>query len=124
MLSIVDKWAKEPGATWSYELPLPQTIYNAIKLQAGLRPDAIAVMAPGCEPLSYRRLIEQIKTTVCRFNELGVGRNDWVGLLAPNGSQRSGQIGAVMIAAYLFEEYYHQYLAQYITCQPTYITMP
>ena len=46
------------------------------------------------------------------------------GLVGMIGSQRSGQIVTVMIAAHLFEEYYHPYLAQYITCWPTYITTP
>ncbi|MBM4197095.1 MAG: AMP-binding protein [Gammaproteobacteria bacterium] len=48
---------------------------------------AIALEAPGRTPLSYDGLRRQLVDTVAALNALGVGRNDAVGIVLPNGPE-------------------------------------
>ena len=49
--------------------------------------DAPALSAPGCPALSYDGLRAQLAATVVRLNELGIGRNDAVAIVLPNGPE-------------------------------------
>ena len=64
--------------------PAP-TVYQIIKAQEERDPDAVAVLAPGREALTYHRLIERIEYVVGVLNSAGIGRNDRVALVLPNG---------------------------------------
>ena len=53
-------------------------------LNAG-RDGAIAITAPGQAPLTYKGLREHVERTVCALNRHGIGRNDRVAIVLPNG---------------------------------------
>jgi acyl-CoA synthetase (AMP-forming)/AMP-acid ligase II len=47
--------------------------------------DAPAITAPGTVPLSYRGLRALVEKTIASLNSFGVGRNDRVAIVLPNG---------------------------------------
>ena len=49
--------------------------------------DAVAVAAPGRRALSYRALADQVEQTVYGMNARGIGRNDRVAIVLPNGPE-------------------------------------
>jgi oxalate---CoA ligase len=49
--------------------------------------DRAAVLAPGREPMTYRRLVEQVSATATTLTDLGVARDHRVALLVPNGPE-------------------------------------
>jgi len=55
-------------------------------LQAGAD-DAIAIAAPGRAPLDYRGLRAQVAATTAALNAAGLGRNDRVAIVLPNGPE-------------------------------------
>ncbi len=59
--------------------------------------DAVAISAPGREPLSYAGLRTQMERTVAALNGVGVGRNDRVAIVLPNGPEMASAF--VCIAA-------------------------
>jgi acyl-CoA synthetase (AMP-forming)/AMP-acid ligase II len=61
------------------------SIYELLKAQAERTPESMAVLAPDCAPLTYRCLREHVQSMVTQLNELGVGRNDRVAIVLPNG---------------------------------------
>ena len=61
--------------------------------------DAIALAAPESEPLSFGALRQQIERTVSSLNQLGIGRNDRVGLVLPNGPEMASAFVAVASGA-------------------------
>lgn len=72
-------------------MPNPETaadsIYELLEAQAARAADAVAILAPGHGPLSYSGLLEQVRRTVQALNGLGVGRNDRVAVVLPNGPE-------------------------------------
>ncbi len=50
-------------------------------------PEAIAIVAPGRSPLTYGRFHTQVEYVVKRLNASGVGRNDRVATVLPNGPE-------------------------------------
>ena len=57
--------------------------------------DDIALAAPGREGLTYDGLRAQVAGTVARLNELGVGRNDRVAIVLPNGPEMASAFLAI-----------------------------
>jgi len=55
-------------------------------LQTGID-DAIAISAPGRVPLSYRALRSLVAATTATLNAAGIGRNDRVAIVLPNGPE-------------------------------------
>jgi acyl-CoA synthetase (AMP-forming)/AMP-acid ligase II/acyl carrier protein len=66
-------------------IPASTSIARLLQYQAGERPDAEALLAPGYTALSYRRLWEQIQKTVARLHECGLSRGDRIALVLPDG---------------------------------------
>ncbi|GAG35371.1 unnamed protein product, partial [marine sediment metagenome] len=64
-----------------------QSIYHLLSAQAKQNPDAISIAAPGRNPLSYRRLFMHINDMVNVLNSKGIGRNDRVAIVLPNGPE-------------------------------------
>jgi oxalate---CoA ligase len=62
-------------------------------------PDAVAVVGPGRSPLTYRELNSQIEKTVRALNEFGLGRNDLVAMVLPNGPELAVAFLAVISGA-------------------------
>jgi len=61
--------------------------------------DAIAVMAPGSNPLDYRALYRQVAATKASLRELGIGRRDVVAVAAPNGPEMATAFLSIASAA-------------------------
>jgi oxalate---CoA ligase len=94
--------------------PLPRTIAELIRHQARLNPQAPAMLAPGGHPtLTYERLSAHIEQTVASLNGFGIGRNDRVAIVLPNGPElataflavASGAASAPLNPAYRADEF-------------------
>ena len=64
-----------------------QSICDLLFLQAQRCPDSVALAAPGRRPLSYARLAEHLEKVVGSLNSMGIGRNDRVAIVLPNGPE-------------------------------------
>lgn len=58
-----------------------------LEIRARRNPEAVAIAAPGRVPLRYERLMAHVHMVVGKLNSLGVGRNDRVGVVVPNGPE-------------------------------------
>ncbi len=65
-------------------MKIEQTILSL--LEAG-DDEASAIAAPGVRSLSYGALRAQVRSTVETLNQLGIGRNDRVAIVLPNGPE-------------------------------------
>jgi len=74
----------------------PETI---LELLAAGEESKNALEAPGREPLSYGALRAHVVETVERLNAMGVGRNDPVAIVLPNGPAMASSFVAVASAA-------------------------
>lgn len=72
-----------------------QSIPCLMKLQSELSPDSIAITAPGRIPLSYQRLYEHILHCGGVLNVMGIGRNNRVAIVLPNGPEMAVTFAAV-----------------------------
>lgn len=61
--------------------------------------EAIAISAPGRHGQSYTKLHEQARLAVSFFNGLGIGRNDRVALVLPNGPEMAAAFAAITCGA-------------------------
>jgi len=75
------------------------TIYHLLKAQAIQNPNAIAITAPERKPLTYSGLRLQIEETVKDLNSMGIGRNDPVAIVLPNGPEMAVAFLAVASGA-------------------------
>lgn len=74
---------------------------------------AVAIAAPECPPLTFQQLRDQIRRTVDALNRFGVGRNDRVAIVLPNGpemavaflSVAAGATAAPLNPAYRTDEF-------------------
>ena len=86
-------------------------------LMAG-RPGDPAIGAPGRASLTYAELQDLATDTVARLNALGVGRNDRVAIVLPNGPEMAAAfvaIGAAATTAPLNPAYRAEEFAFYLT---------
>ncbi len=77
----------------------PCVICHILETQAKLLPDAIAIAAPGRAPLTYEDLSNHVFRIIKCLNELGLGHNDRVALVLPNGPELATAFMAVAAAA-------------------------
>lgn len=75
------------------------SIHPLLRGWAERTPDAIAFATPGRAPLSYSRLYAQIGRVVDALNELGVGREDRIALVLPQGPEMAAMFLAVSAGA-------------------------
>lgn len=75
------------------------TLHQRVHNQAERRPNAIALLAPGRLPLTYGRLIRQMDEVVEALNLLGIGRNDRVAMVLPEGPEMAAAFIAVSAGA-------------------------
>ena len=61
--------------------------------------DAPAIRAPGRPQLSYAGLRRQVEQTITRLNALGIGRNDAVAIVLPNGPEMAGAFVSIAAGA-------------------------
>lgn len=82
-----------------HSCPQSLCIQHLLQAQAERNPDAIAIAAPGRRPLSYLRLTRHVREIVAKLNSMGVGRNDRVAMVLPNGAEMATGFLAVAAAA-------------------------
>jgi acyl-CoA synthetase (AMP-forming)/AMP-acid ligase II/thioesterase domain-containing protein/acyl carrier protein len=75
------------------------TVRSCLSNWSERTPDAVAILSPGRSPLTYGNLSRQIESTVKALNELGVGRNDRVAMVLPNGPENALAFLAVVSGA-------------------------
>ena len=61
--------------------------------------DAPAIYAPGREPMTYNGLKKQLDSIVGYLNKLGIGRNDAVAVVVPNGPEMAVSFLSIMAGA-------------------------
>jgi acyl-CoA synthetase (AMP-forming)/AMP-acid ligase II len=61
--------------------------------------DAMAIAAPGRQPLSYRGLLRQVEGTVGALRSAGLKRNDRVAMVLPNGPEMAAAFLGVAAGA-------------------------
>ena len=69
------------------------------KLLAAGRDDAVAISAPGRSALTYAALREHVDRTVTSLNGQGIGRNDRVAIVLPNGPDMASAFLAIASGA-------------------------
>src|SRR5713101_1835510 len=74
-------------------------IYQLIATQAQRNPDAIAIVAPGRTSLTYRHLLSQVDNVGQTLDATGVGRNDRIAIVLPNGPEAAVTFLAVAARA-------------------------
>jgi len=68
------------------------TIHELLNVGAA---EAVAIAAPGRTPLTYQGLRDHVQRTVATLNSLGIGRNDRVAIVLPNGPQMATAFVAI-----------------------------
>lgn len=63
------------------------SVYRRLIEQVEHAPTGVAIAAPGRIPLTYGHLHVQVDATIRALNQMGVGRNDRVGLVLPQGPE-------------------------------------
>jgi acyl-CoA synthetase (AMP-forming)/AMP-acid ligase II/acetyltransferase-like isoleucine patch superfamily enzyme/acyl carrier protein len=76
-----------------------ETVYQLVKSRADETPEAIFIGAPGRQPLTYRGLLNQVETVVQGLRTLGLGRNDRVAIVLPNGPEMAAAFVGIAAGA-------------------------
>ena len=76
-----------------------ETIYQLLRAWAKDTPEAIALVSPGHEPITYRRLLIQTDSIIESLRAIGIGRNDRIAIILPNGSAMAALFLGVSCAA-------------------------
>ena len=76
-----------------------QTLLHWLEVLASDTPDAPAIRALDRSSLTYGELWKHVRQTVTQLNEFGLGRNDVVGLVLPNGPEMATAFLAVAATA-------------------------
>ncbi len=66
---------------------IPTLLYSLIQEQNNKTPDALAILAPGKQPLTYRKLAAHLETIALQLNRFGFRCGDRVALVLPNGPE-------------------------------------
>ena len=78
---------------------MPTTVPELIASRAEIEPDSVAIGAPHRTPLTYLSLKHQIDSTVKALNACGVGREDRVAIVLPNGPELAVSFVSVVAGA-------------------------
>ena len=89
------------------------TIYQLLEYQASCPAFSAAVLAPNRAPLTFERLLAEVREAVACLNNLGIHRNDKVAIVLPNGPEMAvaflsvacGAIAAPLNPAYSAAEF-------------------
>ena len=63
------------------------SIHHLVQSQAQQIPEAVAIVAPARNALTYADLYRHIHHIGVQLNDFGIGRNDRVGIILPNGPE-------------------------------------
>ncbi len=88
----------EPNSQ-SVDRPTSLSIHHLLEIQKDRRPDAVAIAGLASPPFSFRRLLLQVEQAAKTLNALGIGRNDRVAMVTPNGPEMALAFLAVSSAA-------------------------
>jgi acyl-CoA synthetase (AMP-forming)/AMP-acid ligase II/thioesterase domain-containing protein/acyl carrier protein len=77
----------------------PPNIRRFLEDAVALGPDVPAILAPGRPPLTYGRLLAHVDHTIQTLNILGLGRNDRIGIVVPEGPELAVAFLAVAAGA-------------------------
>ena len=75
------------------------TLAELLLKQSQQSPEALAFLSPGRPPLNYLGLFEQVQICLGQLNSAGIGRNDTVAVVLPNGPEMAAAFLAIAIAA-------------------------
>src|SRR5215510_7380809 len=78
---------------------MSENIFNLIERQAEKAPGAAAIEAAGRRLLTYSRLRAHLESVIEKINAVGVGRNDRVAIVLPNGPEMATAFLAVAACA-------------------------
>lgn len=76
-----------------------QRFSTLVELLAVGADDAIALQAPGAKPLTYRGLRANQQKTLAALNSFGIGRQDRVAIVLPNGPEMASAFVSIAAAA-------------------------
>ncbi|MCE5216020.1 AMP-binding protein, partial [bacterium] len=80
-------------------LTVPQTLHEVLLPHIQATPDRPALLAPGASPLTYEGLGRQVTETLAACKTFGLGRQDRVALVLPNGPEMAAAFIAFCAAA-------------------------
>src|SRR5262249_31315912 len=83
----------------SINTPKRLCMHHLLLEQAERSPDTPAILAPGRAPLTYGRLWQHIEHVLQALRAMGLGRQDRVGLMLPNGAEMAVAFLAVAAGA-------------------------
>ena len=84
----------KPASKQKVDVPF-SSFYDLLQDHARRFADASAILAPDCAPLSYRRLYRHIDDVGRALRAKGIGRDDRLAVLMPNGPELAVAIVAV-----------------------------
>jgi acyl-CoA synthetase (AMP-forming)/AMP-acid ligase II len=84
----------QPSSKQKVDVPF-SSLYDLLQGHAERFADAPAILAPDCAPLSYRRLYRHIDDIGRTLRTTGIGSDDRIAVLMPNGPQLAVAIVAV-----------------------------
>jgi oxalate---CoA ligase len=90
---------RETIAVPAADSPAGKRVLSIFQLLEAASPTAIALMAPDRRPLTYRALLDHVAATVRSLRQLGIGRQDRVALVLPNGPEMAAAFLATASAA-------------------------
>jgi len=76
-------------------MPIADAIVALIGSELLRSPEALAILAPGRAPLTFRALVRQIDAAILSLADGGFGRGDRVALALPNGPEMAVALLAV-----------------------------
>ena len=94
----------------------PKTVFDLLK--AIQNPTSVALSAPNRPDLTYQGLLDLIESSIVSLTKLGIGRNDRVAIVLPNGPEMAGAfitIAAVATSAPLNPNYRSEEYRFYLT---------
>jgi acyl-coenzyme A synthetase/AMP-(fatty) acid ligase len=65
----------------------PRTLYEMILERSEKTPDALAILSPDKDPITYQQLALQVTLIALQLNRLGFQRGDRIAIVLPNGPE-------------------------------------
>ncbi len=78
-------------------MPEPKTVFDLLK--AIQNPTTVALSAPNRPDLNYQGLLNLIESSVEALTKLGIGRNDRVAIVLPNGPEMASAFVTIAVVA-------------------------